>query len=599
MTLKNKTNSILQAVALFLRGRAFTALSLDILRCLLLAIFVSLAWCYVTGRWTSEMWQLPLEYTNDHERADITSLYAGVKAASQGHFIPFLFKTIPELGAPAVAQWNDYPIVEQFLLFFTGILANYIGIFPAVTFAVMFAHILASISFYVACRLFQLRWLWAFAGAVIFGLSSFGFAHGAHHLNITYYWHVPLCLIVCYWINSEQGLTIGSRRFIFALGVAFVTGLQNVYYTNIFVQLVLLGGFIQAVRTGWRGILPAFGIVAMAALAFSLMNIHTWIFQLIYGPPDKASFVRLYQHLELYALKCVDLVIPPPDHRSAAFAAFGSRHLQEIVLPPGEFPPPGYIGIVGIAGLFALLLTSFQAVVKRSFSIFPIEAWQILWIFIYSTTGGLNAIIGSTLGMQLFRTTSRYSIVILCIILFYLVKTLTKHVKKMTFLSYALVTFVTCVALWDQLPQSISEQHINETEFAVTSDREFTNRMESALPKAAMVFQLPIMEFPEGPVPGVPSWDHFRPYIFSKFLRYSFGAMKGRPEARWQKDLTALTLDAAVAKLRAMGFRAILINRNGFPDKAKGFLQSLSTLGQSQVIESPAGDLVCVILPPV
>ena len=52
----------------------------------------------------------------------------------------------------------------------------------------------------------------------------------------------------------------------------------------------------------------------------------------------------------------------------------------------------------------------------------------------------------------------------------------------------------------------------------------------------------------------------------------------------------------AVAKLRGMGFRAILINRNGFPDKAKGFLQSLSTLGQSQLIECPAGDLVCVVL---
>ena len=72
--------------------------------------------------------------------------------------------------------------------------------------------------------------------------------------------------------------------------------------------------------------------------------------------------------------------------------------------------------------------------------------------------------------------------------------------------------------------------------------------------------------------------------------------MKGREDTQWQKELANLSLADAVAKLRGMGFRAILINRNGFPDKAKGFLQSLSTLGHSQVIESPAGDLVCVVL---
>jgi len=72
--------------------------------------------------------------------------------------------------------------------------------------------------------------------------------------------------------------------------------------------------------------------------------------------------------------------------------------------------------------------------------------------------------------------------------------------------------------------------------------------------------------------------------------------MKGRPESLWQKDLTKLSLEDAVKKLRELGFLAILINRNGFPDKAKGFLQSLSTLGHSQLIESPAGDLVCVVL---
>ena len=118
------------------------------------------------------------------------------------------------------------------------------------------------------------------------------------------------------------------------------------------------------------------------------------------------------------------------------------------------------------------------------------------------------------------------------------------------------------------------------------------------LPSGAMVFQIPIMEFPESPVPGLSPYDHLRPYLFSDHLRYSFGSMKGREDTMWQKDLSKLSLEDAVKKLREFGFQAILINRNGFSDKAKGFLGSLAGMGFSQVIESPAGDLVCVVLAP-
>ena len=121
--------------------------------------------------------------------------------------------------------------------------------------------------------------------------------------------------------------------------------------------------------------------------------------------------------------------------------------------------------------------------------------------------------------------------------------------------------------------------------------------MEQMLPPGAMVFQIPIMDYPESPVPGLSPYDHLRPYLFSKNLRYSFGSMKGRKDTQWQKDIAKLSLEAALIKLHELGFQAILINRNGFPDKAKGFLQSLSKLGHSNVIESSAGDLVCVLLP--
>ncbi|MFM8436472.1 MAG: hypothetical protein ACKOBP_14245, partial [Planctomycetia bacterium] len=126
----------------------------------------------------------------------------------------------------------------------------------------------------------------------------------------------------------------------------------------------------------------------------------------------------------------------------------------------------------------------------------------------------------------------------------------------------------------------------------------------------------PVMEFPESPLPGVPSYDHFRPYLFSKNLRFSYGSMKGRERERWQpavqgKLFEGATLDqkagiirvneanakAAVDELKRLGFSAIYVNRNGFPDRGKGLEEALLALGyEKPPIRNATGDLACYVL---
>jgi hypothetical protein len=52
----------------------------------------------------------------------------------------------------------------------------------------------------------------------------------------------------------------------------------------------------------------------------------------------------------------------------------------------------------------------------------------------------------------------------------------------------------------------------------------------------------------------------------------------------------------AIDELRAKGFAAIYVNRNGYPDRGKGVADVLAKLGYTDVIESPAGDLMAVVL---
>jgi len=241
------------------------------------------------------------------------------------------------------------------------------------------------------------------------------------------------------------------------------------------------------------------------------------------------------------------------------------------------------------------------------------------------TTGGLNALIAATTGFTMFRGGCRYSIVILAVTLLWAARRLSEmqaaseaaHPDATAKRLWTAGAVAAClVILWDQVPRAPTAEETATIVRQVQADREFTKKMEAALPEAAMVFQLPVMEFPESPIPGVPPYDHFRPYLYSKNLRYSFGSMKGREREKWQPALQGLMFQGAtlnqeaqriqfnsenfaraVDELKKLGFAAIYINRNGFPDRAKGLEEALLELGYSKPpIRNATGDLVCVVL---
>jgi phosphoglycerol transferase len=120
--------------------------------------------------------------------------------------------------------------------------------------------------------------------------------------------------------------------------------------------------------------------------------------------------------------------------------------------------------------------------------------------------------------------------------------------------------------------------------------------MEQALPDGAMVFQTPIMDFPESPAPGVTSYDHFRPFLYSRDLRFSFGSDKGRPDGDWQHQFTQLSLPEVVAQLESAGFSAIYVNRSGFANQGADLVKAFQSAGLTDIINSERGDLFCVVL---
>ena len=594
----------------------------------MLMVVVALAWCTGNDRWTPASWGVPTAYL-EPDKGDVVHALAMMKAVGDGDFVPLAWKQVNALGAPAAANWNDWPLVEELLVVFYGLLGSLFGLFAGLNVGTLLAHLTAAATFYIVARWEDCDRLWAFVAALAFGLAPFIFAQSPFHITTEYVWHVPLFLPIWRWIGSEPGIAWGSRRFWFAIAVGFISGLQSPYWTNILCQLTLLGAGVMY----WRhrsgpALKSALAVIGAAAVAFALMNLDTWTYRLAHGP-NPGALSREYKWMEIYGLKLVDLVIPPITHHSQTFAAFATAH--RVGNPAQGIPPASplqdegsYLGIVGLLALGWLAWTAIADAVKGRANDIPLAAWQVLWIVLCFTTGGLNAILG-VFGFTLFRTGQRYSLVILAIVLLYAAQRMTAWQKAaashagpggVSLGGLAAAAAICGLVLWDQVPRAPAAQVTAAIARQVAADREFTAKMEAVLPKGAMVFQLPVMDFPESPQPGIPSYDHFRPYLYSSNLRYSFGSMKGREREKWQaavqgKFFEAATLDreagmirvnqanarAAVDELKRLGFAAIYINRNGFPDRGKGIEEALLDMGYAKPpIRNATGDLACIVL---
>jgi hypothetical protein len=594
---------------------------------------VALGWCISHGKLNASAWAFPTTYL-EPVYADFIGSVIPAKMLANGDAYPFFCGLRSDFAAPGQPKEGGVSVDDaQHWLF--GILVWLFGLFPGWNLGVLIGHLAAAATFYlVALRGFGVGAPWAFVGGLAFGLAPYQFAQQPHHVNCQYIWYLPLFPLVWKWIATGEDLSLGSRRFWQTMAIGFITGLQNPYYSNIFCQLVIVCGAVRAWQVrSWPALRPAATVIAAVAIGFVAVNLDTLVYRLTHSPAAAASPAsdnnaplvsqREYKWMDIYGFKLVDLFIPPLTHHARAFAKFGAEHRQASVLNDEE--GSGYLGLLGIGCLLLLVGTAVKAMVEGRAKDVPIEAWWVLWIVIMFTTGGLNAIIAAFTGFTLFRTAIRYSIVVLLVSLLYAAQRMTSwHEKAVGRLPAETLRIATLTAaigsgllvLWDQLPRAPSPQHVAAIADAVNSDRAFVKDMEAALPPGptgtkAMVFQLPVME--GTPVPGVPASHHARPYLYSTQLHYSHGA-SGKTLA-WQKEVQSKLFRGAeidrereeirlfetnaaqaVDEMRAKGFAALYVNRNGYPDGSKGLREALAKLGYTDVIDSPAGDLMAVVL---
>jgi hypothetical protein len=152
-----------------------------------------------------------------------------------------------------------------------------------------------------------------------------------------------------------------------------------------------------------------------------------------------------------------------------------------------------------------------------------------------------------------------------------------------------LAVAVLAFGLWDSIPPQRQSYAAIEAQHA--SDRAFVGEIEALMPDGAKILQLPIVEFPESqPVGDAEDYDHLRGYLADDgTLEWSYGSIKGRPDAQWQVTLRdEVGPIGALPAILGLGFDGIWIDTAAYAGKEDEVDQIVDAVGVEPLV-SPDG----------
>jgi len=119
---------------------------------------------------------------------------------------------------------------------------------------------------------------------------------------------------------------------------------------------------------------------------------------------------------------------------------------------------------------------------------------------------------------------------------------------------------VFALALWDQVPYTIAQQHDGH----FRSDQRFFGALQKRLPPGSRIFQSPFVvhHYSGFVLPGVYYTEMLRPYINTRDLHFTYGGDRLSLQAQWLRAASALSADQAAHYLCSYGFAGVLLQRN-------------------------------------
>lgn len=494
------------------------------------------------------------------------------------------------LGAPEGLHFEAYPAMEnthfaliKLLSLFTSSHSLVLNLFYLLTFPLT-----AIASFYVL-RSFKFSFGPALVVSLLYAFLPYHFFQ-SYHLTMAAYYVVPLMVLVLVWICLEERLK--GRKAISSIVICFIAGSCGVYYPYFFCFLLLVAGvFSWWNRRSVAPILAALVLTGVVAGTMVVNHLPTIIYQRTRGFASMGN--RSVGDAETMGLKLTQLLLPIGGHRYEKLAALKYRYNLGPLINENDTSSLGVVGSIGFLVLIGALFS------KRQLPEL-IEALSRLNMaaFLLGTIGGVGVLFALLVSPQI-RAYTRISVFIAffsLIVIAWLLDTLFKRLPspRLRLVYYVGVAVVLAAGVLDQTGTSfffVPEYEKTKREYE--SDADFVSRIEASLPPQAMVFQLPYMPFPESPpLHQMRPYEHYKAYLHSKTLRWSYGAPLGDTEDRWQKAVAAQPAPELLKSVRAAGFSGIYLNLDGYEDRGAKLKSELAAALGVQPIMNREGNLL-------
>jgi len=516
--------------------------------------------CCLILTWTMKLWRadfkVPFMYFVD-------SLFYSVAikgAMEQGWWLHN-----DSLGAPEGLHYEAYPAIENFqfvviklISLFTSKHAKVLNLFFLLTFP------LTAITSFYFLRSFNFSFAVSLVVSLLYTFLPYHFFQ-SYHLMMAAYYLVPLMVLVLAWICLEDRLR--GRKAIASIVICVIAGSCGVYYPEFFCFLLLVAGAVSWWnRRCLAALVASLVLTGVVAGAVVINHIPTIIYQRTHGSASMGN--RSVGDVEIMGLKITQLLLPIGGHRNEKLAALKARYNLGPLINENDTSSLGIIGSIGFLVLIGAIFSRRQLpVLIEALSRFNLAA------VLLGTIGGFSALFALLISAQV-RAYTRISVFIAFfsfVMVAWLLDTLFKRLPAPRLVYYAGLAVILFAGVLDQTGTSfffIPEYDKNKVEYS--SDEEFVSRIEAQLPPRAMVFQLPYMPFPESPpLYQMKPYDHYKAYLHSKTLRWSYGAAAGEQEDKWQQAVTAQSTPELVKSVREAGFAGIYLNLDGYADRAK------------------------------
>ena len=494
------------------------------------------------------------------------------------------------LGAPTGQTLYDFPPVGELLnygyLQAIALVTKNIGLTETLFYFSTFFF--AAIAANVTARRLGIGRNPSIVISIFFAFLPYHFIKNVQHLMLSNYFVLPLILFAALEIIQPRAELRRRRRILLLLVLGALAGGTGIYYAIFSFVLLCVVVLLSIVNSKtWKSQLKRcalyfigmFSIIVISAVPVFLYGMKNGFYK----------FQRSFSDVEYYGLKIANLFRPIVDHRVGFFRSI-SAHFGPSFIPGEPVEMLGIIGAICLAGLLVFAANSIFTTSKKSDRDVHLSVVAVVAVvaILFSTVDSFNTIF-FVLGLNQIRVWARIApLIAFCAFAFgaiFFERWWQKRSVRNPFAYAGLCAVVLAIGIYDQTSTTYVPQYqINSMLWS--REEAFTRAADEAFPVGSMVYQLPVVMFPEnGPTVNMEDYAQSFPFIHGSQLRWSYGHMKTRPSPFHEKAAT-LNGSELLNFLKSSDFVGLQITRRGFEDRGEKVIADAVSHGAKILYQS-------------